>query len=103
MSPEVITGSLYATEADIWSLGITAIEMTQGLPPHANLHPMRAMFKIPLLPSPRLDKPTIREFEDFIAKCLVKDVKERSTAEQLLQHEFLREVENRDVLQLKGI
>ncbi|KAJ3162821.1 hypothetical protein HDU86_003795 [Geranomyces michiganensis] len=91
MSPEVITGSDYGTEvifagawlkdsdfglvsyklfkADIWSLGITTIEMTDGVPPHSTVHPMR--------------------FNDFIANCLIKDPKKRPSAQDLLHHPFI--------------
>ncbi|KAI8920161.1 hypothetical protein DFJ77DRAFT_451412 [Powellomyces hirtus] len=91
MSPEVITGSDYGTEADIWSLGITTIEMTDGVPPHSTVHPMRAMFKIPFLPPPTLLQPSAysKQFNDFIARCLVKDPKKRPSAQELLQHPFI--------------
>ncbi|KAJ3089624.1 hypothetical protein HK102_005907, partial [Quaeritorhiza haematococci] len=91
MSPEVITGSDYGTEADIWSLGITAIEMTEGVPPHAELHPMRAMFKIPSLPPPTLSNPSAYspEFNEFISLCLIKDPKRRPSARDLLTHPFI--------------
>ncbi|KAJ3413296.1 Serine/threonine-protein kinase 4 [Chytridiales sp. JEL 0842] len=94
MSPEVITGSGYGTEADIWSLGITAIEMTEGVPPRYELHPMRAMFKIPFLPAPTLSNPSIytEPYNDFISQCLIKDPLKRSTASKLLQHPFIKDV-----------
>ncbi|TPX70706.1 hypothetical protein SpCBS45565_g01565 [Spizellomyces sp. 'palustris'] len=91
MSPEVITGSDYGTEADIWSLGITAIEMTDGVPPHSDVHPMRAMFKIPFLPPPTLIQPNAysKTFNNFIAQCLIKDPKKRPSALELLKHPFI--------------
>ncbi|KAI9011455.1 Mst1 kinase [Gaertneriomyces semiglobifer] len=91
MSPEVITGAGYGTEADLWSLGITAIEMTEGVPPHHNLHPMRAMFKIPFLPPPTLQNPSrfSATFNDFIAKCLTKDPALRPPAKEMLSHPFV--------------
>ncbi|KAJ1924292.1 hypothetical protein IWQ60_005299 [Tieghemiomyces parasiticus] len=88
MAPEVIQRAQYNEKADIWSLGITAIEMAQGLPPYANLHPMKALFQIPKNPPPELDdvaKPRFTDaFHDFLRCCLVKD------AHQLLTHSFLR-------------
>lgn len=46
MSPEVIKHSKYNQKTDIWSLGITAIELAEGEPPYSHLHPFRAMFAI---------------------------------------------------------
>ncbi|KAI9101845.1 kinase-like domain-containing protein [Phlyctochytrium arcticum] len=91
MSPEVISGNGYGTEADIWSLGITAIEMIDGVPPHHNLHPMRAMFKIPFLPSPTVQHPekASAELLNFLSKCLTKDPTTRPTARDLLAHPFV--------------
>ncbi|KAJ1536677.1 hypothetical protein HK096_008822 [Nowakowskiella sp. JEL0078] len=91
MAPEVIDDLIPGTVADIWSLGITAIEMVEGLPPLADIHPMRALFKIPALPSPKLKVPEkySLEFNDFIAQCLNKNPKERPSAETLLKHPFI--------------
>eukprot|EP00045_Choanoeca_perplexa_P005803 m.48614 g.48614 ORF g.48614 m.48614 type:complete len:453 (-) comp13302_c0_seq1:90-1448(-) len=91
MAPEVIQEVGYDAKADIWSLGITAIEMAEGKPPHANIHPMRAIFMIPTRPSPKLSKPELwsPEFIDFLSKCLVKDPEKRASAQQLAQHPFL--------------
>ncbi|KAJ3159798.1 hypothetical protein HDU86_001450 [Geranomyces michiganensis] len=91
MSPEVVVGNAYGTEADIWSLGITAIEMAEGVPPLSDLAPMRAMFKIPYLPSPTCANPGqfSAEFNDFLAQCLTKDPPSRPTAVQLLSHPFI--------------
>ncbi|KAJ3394149.1 Serine/threonine-protein kinase 4 [Lobulomyces angularis] len=91
MGPEVITGSDYGTSADIWSLGITAIEMAEAVPPHANLHPMRAMFKIPFEDPPTLSHPEVYsyEFSSFLSKCLVKNPTKRSTAAALKNLPFI--------------
>ncbi|KAI9365947.1 hypothetical protein DFJ73DRAFT_755664 [Zopfochytrium polystomum] len=91
MSPEVITGAGYDTLADIWSLGITAIEMTDGVPPHSQIHPMRAMFKIPFLPPPTMMNPEVYSdlYKDFLSLCLSKDPKSRPSASELLNHPFV--------------
>jgi len=72
-------------QTDIWSLGITAIELADGAPPHADIHPMKAMFKIPFCPPPTVDNPSefSELFNDFVAKCLVKDPSARPSAEDL--------------------
>lgn len=91
MAPELIQEIGYDTKADIWSLGITAIEMAEGKPPHAEIHPMRAIFMIPTKPPPTLKIPDewSPALNDFIAHCLVKNPEERAVADDLLKHEFL--------------
>ena len=91
MSPELITGLGYGTSADIWSLGITAIEMVQGSPPYSDLHPMRAMFKIPFAPPPTFSKPErySEKFKSFIKLCLVVDPELRATAKSFLDHDIM--------------
>lgn len=91
MAPEVIHETGHDYKCDIWSLGITAIEMAEGKPPYSNIHPLRAMFVIPTRPPPRLSEPEkwSPEFNDFIAKCLVKDPNQRVSSTELQQHPFL--------------
>ena len=92
MSPEVISRSLYNKKTDIWSLGITAIEMAEGEPPYSHIHPVRAMFVIQKNPARSLTEPHkwSNEFNDFVKKCLTIDPKQRPTAKELLIHSFIR-------------
>ncbi|KAF4113106.1 misshapen-like kinase 1 isoform X1 [Onychostoma macrolepis] len=97
MAPEVIAcdenpDSTYDYRSDIWSLGITAIEMAEGAPPLCDMHPMRALFLIPRNPPPKLkSKKWSKKFIDFIEGCLVKSYPSRPSTEQLLKHSFIRD------------
>ena len=86
MAPEVIQESAYDGKADVWSLGITCIELAAGAPPYADIHPMRAIFMIPSRPPPTLPRPGSWSpaFNDFVKRCLEKDTTARPTAEDLL-------------------
>jgi len=98
MSPEVIVAQNgangYDHKADIWSLGITAIEMAESKPPHYDINPLRVIFVIPNRPPPTLPRPETwsQNFQDFVVKCLAKNPSDRPSAHELLQHPFIASV-----------
>jgi hypothetical protein len=92
MAPEVVVEECgYDVKADIWSLGITAIEMGEGRPPLHEVHPMRAIFMIPSKPPPTLTCPEewSSMFIEFVSFCLEKDPAMRKSATVLLESSFI--------------
>ncbi|XP_016300883.1 myosin-IIIb [Sinocyclocheilus anshuiensis] len=103
MAPEVIACEQqydysYDARCDVWSLGITAIELADGDPPLAEMHPVKALFKIPRNPSPTLRQPKhwCRSFCHFIAQCLIKDFETRPSVTHLLEHPFIKQAHGKD-------
>ena len=95
MAPEIISNkngkNPYDERIDLWSLGITCIELAEKEPPLSEVHPMRALMQIPIRDAPTLQntKKWSREFVDFVKECLMKDQKKRHTAEEMLLHPFV--------------
>jgi hypothetical protein len=100
MAPEVIQQADYNEKADIWSIGITVIEMIRGEPPLHDLHPVKALFIIPKSEPPSLEShPTAtRALKDFVALCCQKEPERRPSVRELLKHKFIKSAKKNAML-----
>lgn len=96
MAPELVLcetfrDNPYDYKVDIWSLGITLIEFAQMEPPNSEMSPMRVLLKIQKSEPPRLDQPSkwSKDFNDFLAKSLIKDPQQRPSTDVLLTLPFI--------------
>lgn len=98
ISPEVVISNTYSTAGDIWSLGITCIELVEGNPPFSNIKPLRAMLLTSTEPPKGLNQPNkySKEFNNFVSKCLTFDFKKRPSANELLKDKFITQYSNED-------
>ncbi|XP_076177941.1 STKc_myosinIII_N_like and MYSc_Myo21 domain-containing protein ninaC [Ptiloglossa arizonensis] len=111
MAPEVATSkphnakSGYGNRADVWAIGITAIELADGKPPFQDMHPTRALFQIVRNPPPNFYRPSnwSQNFNDFVAECLEKNPENRPFMGEIVEHPFLTELPDNDFLLAKEI
>ena len=91
MAPELIRGQPYDAKVDIWSLGITAIEMAEGEPPFLNEPPLRALLLVTISDPPTLKANNwSQNFRHFLKCCVEAKAEKRASAEQLLMHPFIQ-------------
>jgi serine/threonine-protein kinase OSR1/STK39 len=101
MAPEVLQDEKGHTEkADIWSLGITAIELATGSAPYATLKELDIVQKILKAPPPQLPKTQnfSAEYRDFVKKCMIFDPRKRPSASDLLEHLFIRKAAGQEYI-----
>ncbi|KAI9315223.1 kinase-like domain-containing protein [Dichotomocladium elegans] len=100
MAPEVVKQKEYGAKVDIWSLGIMVIEMIESEPPYLDEEPLKALYLIATHGTPALKRPGLlsTDIKNFLAVCLCVDVKSRATAQELLEHEFLRKAGSIEIL-----
>lgn len=94
MAPELLKMDGYNYKVDIWSLGITVIEMSTKHPPKYKQKPMKAMISIINDPPPKIIQSSrcSKNMIDFVSKCLTIDSNKRPTAQKLLKHQFFKNI-----------
>ncbi|XP_066138034.1 neither inactivation nor afterpotential protein C [Euwallacea fornicatus] len=101
MAPEVVTTNskdnqkgFYDNRVDVWSLGITAIELAEGRAPLQNMHPSRVLIQVAKNPPPTLEKlgNCSEQFHDFITECLVKNFEHRPYIVEIIEHPFFGQI-----------
>ncbi|KAF9371577.1 Protein kinase C signaling pathway involved MAPKK protein [Mortierella sp. AD011] len=107
MAPERIQGGKYPVQSDVWSLGLTMIEIAQMKNPFPNnLAPFELLHYIVNQPVPSLpeDEPWSGDFRDFLAQCMIKDYKRRPTPEQIMEHPFIADssIRTKDEVDMKA-
>jgi serine/threonine protein kinase len=92
MAPEVISGISYSFPADLWSVGITAVELAEGAPPYIELAATKAMIEIAVngFPGYRFPEMHSPEFCDFVSHCVMQNPNERWTITELMEHPFIK-------------
>jgi len=104
MAPEVIANKTghqpYGVNCDLWSLGITLLELADQNPPLHEIHPMKALMMIPMKDPPTFVQPEkwSKEFRDFVQLCLTKSPEKRKSAKDLLKHPFVSNCKGYEVL-----
>ncbi|GAA6003731.1 hypothetical protein JCM10207_003568 [Rhodosporidiobolus poonsookiae] len=103
MAPEVVERRAYDSKADIWSYGITALELASGRAPNSLYPPAKALSKTILDEPPQLDREGgkhkySKAFAEMIESCLQKDPSKRPTAEKLLLHPFFKLAKKKNFL-----
>ena len=99
MAPELIHGKGYSIAVDVWSAGITALEMAEGEPPYFHDPPIKALLKIYRDDAPQLKEPEkwSNKFKSFLKLALQKDAEKRATVKELLMHPFMQEASTPEV------
>merc|ERR1712154_223802 len=108
MSPEVLQReNKHSYKADIWSVGITSLELAFGKPPHSKQRPVKVMLTILQSAPPSIDSTNhehsfthkySKKFKDFLTKCLQKDPHKRASAQNLLNHSFIKQAKDKQYL-----